>query len=444
MRAAPNEVTPARVVLPKQAGEARSRWSWVERSVWTDRMLAALETGVKGGKWFSLMDKVYAAKNLAAAWARVRRRKGSGGVDGQTVHRFEVRAEDELATLEEELRTGTYTPRPVKRVHIPKPGSQEKRPLGIPAIRDRVVQTALRNVLEPIFEKKFAPTSFGFRPGCGGKDALRRVSQLLGEGYTFVVDADIQKYFDTIPHYRLMAEVEEEVADGRVLELLRAYMTAGIMDGLESWIPEQGTPQGAVISPLLANLYLHPVDVAMLGAGFEMVRYADDFVVLCRSEAEAQRALERVRGLIEDRGLKLHPVKTRLVDATQRGGFDFLGYHFERGMRWPRKKSLKKLKDAIRAKTKRCNGHSLAVIVEDVNRTLRGWFEYFKHSHKTTYRPIDGWIRMRLRSILRKRAGKRGRGRGSDHQRWPNTYFQEARLFATHDAWLALCRSRNG
>jgi len=424
---------------PTQAGETRSRWAWVERAVWTERMLAALETGVKGGKWFSLMDKVYAPANLTAAWEDVRTRKGTG-VDGQTAHDFETRKEKELARLTEELRSGTYQPKPVKRVYIPKPGSQEKRPLGIPAIRDRVVQGALRNVLTPIFEKKFAPQSFGFRPGRGCKDALRRVQALLHEGYTWVVDADLQKYFDTIPHDRLLEEVGTEVADGKVLNLLRLYLEQGVMDGLSTWTPEEGTPQGAIISPLLANIYLHPVDEAMSSKGQEMVRYADDVIVLCRTEAEAEAALERLRELVESRGLTLHPTKTRIVDATQRGGFDYLGYHFEKGMRWPRAKSLKKLKDSIRDKTRRTNGNSLSTIIANVNRTLKGWFEYFKHAKSNTFPNVDGWVRMRLRSILRKRLGFRGRGRGSDHQRWPNAFFKAMGLFTMTEAHAALCR----
>lgn len=442
MKDTSSETQPAGVALPTQAGETLDRWSWVERAVWTDRMLAALVTGVKGGKWFSLMDKVFSTRNLQGAWAVVRKHKGAAGVDGQTVHRFEMRAEQELERLEQELRGGSYVPRPVKRVRIPKPGSRETRPLGIPTVRDRIVQTALRNVMEPIFEVRFAPTSYGFRPGRGCKDALRRVQQLLNSGHTWVVDADIRKYFDSIPRDRLMAEVEKEIADGRVLELLRAYLEAGIIDGLEEWAPEEGTPQGAVISPLLANVYLHPVDLLMAAAGFEMVRYADDFVIMCRSQAEAEAALHAVRELIEERGLSLHPEKTRIVDATQRGGFDFLGYHFERGYRWPRKKSMKKLKDAVRAKTKRTNGNNLETIIESINPTLRGWYEYFKHSHWNTFPSVDGWVRMRLRSILRKRRGGRGRGRGDDHHRWPNSFFREAGFFSMQEAHALLCRPR--
>jgi len=406
-----------------QAGEIRARWAWVEPSVWTERMLTALEAGVKGGKWFSLMDKVYARGNLQAAFAEVKANGGAAGVDHQTVEVFERHLEQNLEKLARSLKDGSYRPQAIRRVWIPKPGSTEKRPLGIPTVRDRVVQAALRHVLEPILERDFAEQSYGFRPNRGCKDALRRVDQLLKAGDTWVVDADLKSYFDTIPHDQLLERVREKISDGRVLELLKAYLTQKVMETAKSWTPEGGTPQGAVISPLLSNLYLNPLDQQMAGQGMQMVRYADDFVILCRSQEEAIVALERVRQWAEQAGLELHPVKTRIVDATQRGGFDFLGYHFERGMKWPRQKSLRKFKDAIRAKTRRTSGHSLRVIITNVNRSLRGWFEYFKHSHRNTFRPLDAWVRMRLRSILRHRRGRKGRGRGSDHQRWPNAFF---------------------
>lgn len=425
-----------------QAEDIRTRWGWVEPSVWSDRMLAALERGVKGGKWFSLIDKVYHPANLQAAFAKVKANGGAGGVDRQSVEQFDVDAENQLGHLQQQLQTMTYAPHPVRRQWIPKPGSSEERPLGIPAVRDRVVQTAIRNVLEPIFEMKFAEHSYGFRPGRGCKDALRRVDWLLKQGYTWVVDADLKSYFDTIPHDKLMDEIEKEVADGRVLKILKQYLKAKIMDGLKEWTPETGTPQGAVISPLLSNIYLNPLDHAMAEAGFQMVRYADDFVILCRSKAEAERALTNVRDYTEAYGLQLHPEKTRLVDATQKGGFDFLGYHFERGKRWPRKKSMKKLRDNLRAKTKRTNGQSMECIIEDVNRTLRGWYGYFKHSCKTTFPEVDGWVRMRLRSILRKRQKKKGKGRGSDHQKWPNTYFTERGYYSLVVAHALTCQSR--
>lgn len=424
----------------KPFGDARSRWSWAQPRLWSDRMLAALENGVKGGKWFSLVDKVYAPATLSAAFESVERNGGAPGVDRQTTAMFAARREEYLARIGEQLQAGSYAPAPLRRVYIEKPGSREKRPLGIPTVRDRVVQSALRFALEPIFEKEFAPHSYGFRPGRGCRDALRRVAALLTQGYTWVVDADLKSYFDTIPHEPLMERVMERVADGRVLALLRAYLRQGVLEGLSLWTPETGTPQGAVISPLLSNIYLNPLDHRMARAGYEMVRYADDFVVLCRSEEQAQRALEAIGAWSAANGLTLHPQKTRLVDATLKGGFDFLGYHFERGWRWPRKKSLKKLKDTIRLKTKRNNGQSMQCIIADVNRTLKGWWGYFKHSHYTAFVDLDGWIRGRLRSILRKRAKRKGRARGDDHHRYPNALFQGLGLFSMLEAHRLACQ----
>jgi RNA-directed DNA polymerase len=437
-----NENTPAAVPeRATQAGEtAPTKWTWVERSVWTERMLEALQRGVKGGVWFSLVDKVQRPSTLAAAWERVRANRGGAGADGQSVEAFDADAERHLERLHEELRAGTYRPEPVKRVWIEKPGSRQKRPLGVPAVRDRVVQAALRLVIEPIFERDFSPRSYGFRPGRGCKDALRRVAQLLSEGNVWVVDADLKGYFDSIPHEGLMGEVRRRIADGRVLELIGGFLRQGVLEDMKVWTPEAGTPQGAVISPLLANVYLHPVDQAMEAAGYEMIRYADDFVILCRSRAEAEAALATVERLMTERGLTLHPEKTRVVDASA-DGFDFLGYHFERGMRWPRDKSMKKLRDAVRSKTKRTGGQSLSYIIADVNRTLRGWFEYFKHSYWNVFPGIDGWVRRRLRSILRKRSKRRGISRGLDQRRWPNAYFREHGLYSLEAAHRSLLQS---
>ncbi|MBI3229691.1 MAG: group II intron reverse transcriptase/maturase, partial [Burkholderiales bacterium] len=286
--------------------------------------------------------------------------------------------------------------------------------------------------------------SYGFRPGRGCKDALRRVDELLKKGNTWVVDGDIKSYFDSIPHDKLMKEVEEQIADGRILEMIEGYLKHGIMDGLKEWQAEQGTPQGAVISPLLANIYLSKIDHEMAKLGYEMVRYADDSVILCRGEEEAKRAMEEMKRMLEVRGLTLHPDKTKIVDATKEGGFEFLGYHFERGMRYPRKKSMDKMKATIRHKTRRTSGESMKCIVGELNASLRGWYVYFKHSHKTKISRIDGWIRMRLRSILRKRHGGKGRGRGADHQRWPNAYFTNLGLFTITAAHALDCQSRRG
>src|SRR6266481_1786784 len=270
----------------------------------------------------------------------------------------------------------------------------------------------------------------------------KKVDELLKSGKHWVLDADLKSYFDTIPHERLMERVGEKVSDGKVLSLIGGMLQAGVMDGVKGWqATTQGSPQGAVISPLLSNIYLNGLDWVMARNGFEMVRYADDFVVLCADQQEAQKALEQIRHWVEENGLKLHPTKTRLVDASQRGGFDFLGYHFERGKKWPRKKSLDKLKDAIRSKTRRSNGRSMKAIRSDVNLTLKGWFEYFKHGAPHVQESIDGYVRGRLRSILRRQTKRKGRARGLDQHRWPNTYFSAVGLFSLRQAYAAACRS---
>ena len=439
----PREQTPPKLaVKPQEGGEIRSRWEWVEPAVWTERMLAALETGVEGGKWFRLIDKVWTEKNLGRALEKAVENGGSAGIDRQSVREMQMHKEKEIGDLQRELREQNYRPRAVKRVWIEKLGSKEKRPLGVPAVRDRIVQGALRHVIEPIFEREFAPQSYGFRPGRGCKAALRRVEELLKSGHGWVVDADLKSYFDTIPQGRLMERVGQKIADGRVLALIETMLKSGVMDAFEGWQPtESGTPQGAVISPLLSNIYLDPLDWQMAQGGYEMVRYADDFVILCKSESQAQAALEKVREWVLKEGLTLHPEKTRIVEASQPGGFDFLGYHFERGMKWPRKKSMDRLKDTIRTKTRRTQGRSMPKICQDLNRTLRGWFEYFQHSKATAFETVDGYIRGRLRSILRKRAHRRGRGTGRDHQRWPNAYFTAQGLISLKQAHRAACQS---
>lgn len=428
----------------KQEAEPRPRdWSWVETTIWTERMLAALDNGVKGSKWFSLIDKVARTDTLRLAWEKVARNRGAAGVDGQSVEKFAAQAPAYLEELEQALKQGRYLPLPVKRVEIPK-GPGQTRPLGIPAVKDRIVQTALKRVIEPIFEREFHDASYGFRPGRGCKDALREVDRLLKAGHIHVVDADLKGYFDSIPHDRLLARVEERVSDGRVLDLIRAYLSQDVMNGLERWTPTGGTPQGAVISPLLANLYLHPLDILMVTQGYRMVRYADDFVVLCRTAEEAQAALAEVRAWVEGNGLTLHPDKTQVGDCRETGqGFDFLGYRFEAGRRCVRKKSLKAMKDKLRSKTGRMRGVSLKCIIAELNPILRGWFGYFKHAHKPVFKRLDGLIRRRLRALLRKREKRPGFGRcRADHVRWPNAFFAEQGLFTLYGAHVTASQSR--
>lgn len=428
----------------KQGAETQGReWTWVEATVWSERMLAALGNGVRGGKWFSLIDKVYRGETLKAAWDKVRENGGAAGVDEQSVKQFGFRAEIYLAELEQGLKSGEYRPEPIKRVEIPK-GGGKLRPLGIPVVKDRIVQTALKLVIEPIFEHEFEESSYGFRPQRGCKDALRQVDELIKQGFTHVVDADLESYFDTIPHGQLMGQIEERISDGKVIELIELFLSQDIIHGMKRWTPTGGTPQGAVISPLLANIYLHPLDRQMKQNDYRMVRYADDFVVLCRTAQQAQGALEEVKSWVERNGLRLNVDKTQVGDCRQAGqGFEFLGYRFEAGRRWVRPKSLKALRERVRVKTQRTRGESLAKIIEDLNPMLRGWFNYFKHAHSVTQLGIDGFVRRRLRALLRKQQKRPGMGRCfSDHRRWPNTFFATQGLFTITAAHGIASQSR--
>jgi len=426
----------------KQAGDARFRWNWVEPAVWTERMLTTLEKGVKGGRWFSLIDKVYSKRTLRNAFVKVRANKGAPGIDHITVEKFEMDLDENLERLHTQIRDGSYRPQAIRRQYIPKPGKRrEKRPLGIPTVRDRVVQTALRSVLEPIFENEFAPISFGFRPNRSCKDALRSVQDYLNKGYTAVVDADLQNYFDTISHSRLMEQIRQRISDSRIMHLIEQFLRQDVMDGVAQWIPEAGSPQGAVISPLLSNIYLNELDHLMSDQGYKMIRYADDLVILCKTIAEAGKALRLLDGWVSDASLTLHPTKTSIVDAVK-DGFDFLGYRFYNHMRLVSDKSLRKLKDTLRSKTRRTRGDSMRTIVNDVNKILKGWFEYFKHSHPRRLRAIDQWLRVRLRNILRKhRKMKLCSWGGENHIRWPNSYFAELGLFFLVDARAKACQS---
>lgn len=419
----------------------------MEPAIWTDRMLRALEEGVKGGVWFSLIDKVYNPANLAAAAKQVVDNKGAPGIDHVTVQQYAEHQERYLVNLMERLRGNTWCPKAIKRRYIPKPGSAEKRPLGIPCVEDRVVQTALRNALEPIFEREFHENSFGFRPGKGCKDALRLVDERLKSGFVHVVDADIRKFFDTISHETLMQRVEERVADSRILALVRRFLNQEVMDSMQTWTPEQGTPQGAVISPLLANIFLNPLDHFLAGKGHCMVRYADDCIIVCQSRAEAESALAAMVEWCAANGLTLHPDKTRIADLSQGGeGFDFLGYRFQRTRqgrirRWAGEKACKKFRERLRPLTRRTNGHSMETIITILNPKLRGWFGYFKQSNRAAMVAMDKWVRGRLRSILRKRHKRKGKARGWDHIRWTNKDFEELGLYSLEQAWVATAQS---
>ena len=406
-------------------------------------MLAALGNGVKGGKWFSLIDKVYRATTLQAAWRRVKANRGAAGVDRQSVAAFERHAQAYLAELGQDLEQGRYQAQPIRRVEIPK-GPNQMRPLGIPVVKDRIVQTAVKLVIEPIFEATFLDSSYGFRPQRSAHDALRQVSRLLREGYTHVVDADLKSYFDTIPHEGMRSRVREKISDGRLLALIDAWLAQDIVSEAGRWTPTGGTPQGAVLSPLLANLYLHPLDQRLGEGGWHMVRYADDFVVLCDSAAQAQAALGDIRAWVEANGLQLHLDKTHVGDCRDPGqGFEFLGYRFETGQRRVRNKSMHKLRERVRAETRRTRGESLTKVIASLNPVLRGWFNYFKHAHRCTFANVDGFVRRRLRALLRKQRKRPGQGHThDDHQRWPNVFFADHGLFTLHAAHALASQSR--
>jgi RNA-directed DNA polymerase len=417
-----------------------------EPAVWTDRMLTTLVKGVKRGKWYSLMDKVLSLANIEVSTDRVLKNGGAPGVDKITVERYASNREQYTEKLVIELRDNVYVPKPVKRIYIPKAGSKEKRPLGIPVVKDRIVQKALLNVIEPIFEKDFSESSYGFRPKRSCKDALREVNNLLKDGFIYVLDADIKGYFDSISHSKMMKLVGEKITDSRVLDLTKQFLKQNIMDEMKDWTPESGTPQGGIISPLLANIYLDGLDKLMGDREFKMVRYADDYVVLCKSMSKAEDALSTITQWMSEMELTLNSEKTITVNMDTTGAsFDFLGYRFlnskSRVKRVPSPKSIKKFRDNIRPYVKKCNGHSLSCIIVRIKPIMRGWFEYYKHSWKYVFRNLDGWVRMRLRTILRKRQKKKGRGKGSSNVKWPNKFFEDNGFFSLENAYLSYRQS---
>ena len=413
-------------------GETPGINQWAHRAVWTDRMLATLmENKVRGGKWHTLMDKVFNELNLFCSARKVLGKEGAAGVDRQTVEDFAEQEREELRRLQQELREDNYCPAAVRRAWIPKPGSSEKRPLGIPTVRDRVVQTALVHVIEPILDATFHERSFGFRHGRGCHDALRCVEELLAAGYVYVVDADLKAYFDTIPKDRLLDIVGQKISDRRVLGLIKQYLQQGIMEEMRIWTPEAGVPQGAVLSPVLSNAYLNPLDHHMAKLGFQMVRYADDFVILCRTREEAAAALIEVQQWVESNGLILHPDKTHIVDSREQS-FSFLGYSFRGTLRFPRAKSHQKFVDRIRELTPRKSGESLEFMIQRINRTTQGWFNYFRHCQWSIFRVYDGMIRRRLRRLLTKRH-RRNPKRLPPHQRWPNAHFTTDGFISLND-----------
>ena len=446
---------PAKIpMLDRLAGDT-DPFGWVERSVWTDRMLACLQRGgPEGGVWYSLNDKMISEVVLRSAYARVAGNGGAPGVDGMTVEHFGKHLDEEIARLITLLRSGLYRPQSVRRTWIPKLGTDERRPLGIPTVRDRVVQTAMVMTLEPIFEQTFSEHSHGFRPGRSAHGALSAVLNHLHAGKVWVVDADLKGYFDSIPHAWLLSAVRRKVADRRMLGLIDSFLKAGIWDGDTLSVPEAGTPQGGVISPLLANIYLNDLDHRMEQAGQSMERYADDFVICCQSQAEAEQVLKQVQEWTAQAGLTLHPTKTRIVDLSQdRAYVDFLGFRLQRHrdktggsriLRLVRPKTLAKVTETIRTRTPRKMAHSLTETIAGLNRTLRGWSGYFRSAYKTIHHDLDSFIRRRLRSQLCKANGMNCWGNGLAHQRWPNAFFDDLGLFSLEQAHAGFINSHRG
>ena len=402
-----------------------------------------LENRVRGGKWHALIDKVYAPLNLFTASRKVTGKRKAAGVDGQSCEAFEEHLLVETRRLSDEIRTGSYCPHAVRRVHIPKPGRpNETRPLGIPTVRDRVVQRAIVNVIEPILDHQFHERSFGFRHGRGAHDALRIVEQKLQAGCVYVVDADLKGYFDTIPKDRLLALVQEHISDSRMLHLIKLFLDQNILEELREWTPVAGVPQGAVLSPVMSNLYLNPLDHQMSDSGFEMVRYADDFVVLCRSKSEAESALQMITAWVETAGLTLHPTKTKIVDSRVES-FAFLGYSFRGDQIYPRRESLAKMKTRIKELTPRKRPGSIERIAAELTSVLRGWFGYFRHCRWTIFKALDAKIRSRLRQLLLQRHRNNPQGLPRT-QRWPNDFFAKAGLYSLRDAHFRFDQSVAG
>lgn len=384
-------------------------------------------------KVHSLIDKVYKLLNLYIAWEKVRANKGKGGIDRVSIEDFEQNLDLNLREIHRLLYEDRYAPQPVRRVWIPKPDGN-KRPLGIPTIRDRVVQQALLNRLSKIFEPKFLDCSFGFRPNCSAHQAIERIEEYLKDGCEWIVEVDIEKCFDTIDHKLLLSFVNEEIADGRVLRLIRSFLEAGIMEEMNIRHTITGTPQGGVISPLLANIYLHPFDEIMTGEGFRVIRYADDIVVLCRTRGEAEAALIRIRQILEGMlKLRLNIQKTRVIHKSQ--GFEFLGYYFGCGYsdyKLPRQRAVEAFKDKVRHITRRRQPKSMSMIICELNPVVRGWGNYFLRGNcKRIFTELDFWLRNRVTVFKLKRQG------GYGHRKYPYSRLRDMGMFFLKDLLYA-------
>ncbi len=366
-------------------------------------------------KVHSLVDKVYQRKNLEIAWEKVKANRGSGGVDGQSLEAFAAQLDPQLDRLQSELKDETYQPQPVRQVQIPKAGQPgEFRMLGVPTIYDRVCQQTLLNRLEPIFEPVFDEANFGYRRGRSTKDAMRKVWKEIQNGHEWIVDADLRDFFGSVDHEKLLTLIAQQVADGRVLRLIRAMLKAGSYGKGRLFPSERGTPQGSVVSPLLSNILLTPFDREMRRKGYQLTRFADDWVVTCQSATEARAAIDAALRILSELSVQLHPQKTRVVHV--RHGFEFLGYLVRRGRQlilptskivtgaksgglyaYPREKSVQRFKDRVRQLTRRCVPLKTKDLIEQLNPVLRGWGHYYKRAHvRTLFNKLDNWIERRI------------------------------------------------
>jgi len=399
------------------------------------RRLADWINPTGAGKVHSLVDKVYKMKNLELAWQKVRQNRGAGGIDGESIETFGEHLAENLEKLHEELKTDTYDPQPVRQKMIPKPGQPGKeRQLGIPRIYDRVCQQALANRLEPIFEPVFDDANFGYRKGRSAKDALRKVWRELKEGREWIVDADLKDFFGSVDHEKLLLLVSQRIADGRVLRIIESILKAGCYAQGETLPTERGTPQGGVVSPLLSNVLLTPFDAEMRRKGYRLTRYADDWVVTCKTRAEARSALDVARRILEKLGVILHTKKTRIVHVGY--GFEFLGFKIKKGRKsslrlppekirsgvvpgsmyaYPREKSIRHFREQIRARTRRKAPITTLELIEQINPVIRGWGNYYRKAHvRLLFNQLDRWIVRRIWS--------------HKHKRWRNTGWKSLSL----------------
>lgn len=378
-------------------------------------------------KAHSLIDKVYDPNNLHKAWKRVRRNRGSHGVDQVTIQMFEADLEHNLSAIERQLREQRYKPQPVRRVYIPKRSQPGKlRPLGIPTVKDRLVQQALLQIVEPRFDHTMSDRSFGYRKGRSAHDAITTLMLDVKDGYRHAVDADIKAFFDSIDHDVVMSRVRARIADGRVLDLFEAFLVAGVMEDGKVTVPTAGTPQGGVVSAWLSNLVLDDLDKALERGGLRHVRYADDFVVLCKSHTEARQALSLIREVLDSLQLQLHETKTRLSDVWK--GFEFLRFRIKANRVSMSSRAIDDFKDHVRHLTRRKQGRNVEAMLSRLNPVIRGWVGYFGPAEVSrVLSRLDHWIRMRVRSFRFKRRKRH------DNHRLPNRRLRKWGLLSLHE-----------